>query len=172
MSAPKPRKGRCNARLRGDRAGAFCRRLPARGRARCRLHGGATPRGKASPHFKHGLDSRYVRPEELVGELRPAERKRVQTYRSTLTSELLRERLAILCVLQDRAIAHGDGALPATYALAIATTARAKVLADRDRGAETPELPQIVEVFEGKTREDFRREQQELTRRVLEGASA
>lgn len=38
---------------------ARCRRPPTPGRTRCRLHGGATPRGKASPHFRHGRDSRY-----------------------------------------------------------------------------------------------------------------
>lgn len=27
---------------------------------RCRMHGGPTPRGIASPHFKHGKDSRYL----------------------------------------------------------------------------------------------------------------
>ena len=42
---------RCGARTRG---GGQCKRWPVDGRSRCRAHGGATPRGTASPHFKHG----------------------------------------------------------------------------------------------------------------------
>ena len=45
----------CGAKTR---AGSPCRRAPATGRSRCRLHGGATPRGAASPHWRHG---RYCR---------------------------------------------------------------------------------------------------------------
>jgi hypothetical protein len=32
------------------------------GAARCRLHGGATPRGEALPQYKHGRYSKYVMP--------------------------------------------------------------------------------------------------------------
>lgn len=39
----------CGAKTR---AGGVCQRPPARGRTRCRLHGGATPRGLASPHYR------------------------------------------------------------------------------------------------------------------------
>ena len=45
----------CGARTR---SGAPCKRPPAKGRTRCRLHGGASPRGLASPHTKHGRFSR------------------------------------------------------------------------------------------------------------------
>jgi len=31
-----------------------CENIPVDGRARCRLHGGATPRGADSPHYRHG----------------------------------------------------------------------------------------------------------------------
>jgi hypothetical protein len=34
------------------------------GEGRCRLHGGATPRGEDSPHFKHGLFSDYLSEED------------------------------------------------------------------------------------------------------------
>jgi hypothetical protein len=39
----------CGARRRN---GEPCRRLLLAGRTRCRLHGGATPGGVASPHFR------------------------------------------------------------------------------------------------------------------------
>ncbi len=59
----------CGARTR---AGQPCSR-PAGwgtdhvGEGRCRSHGGCTPRGVDSPHFKTGIYSRYVDPSELVG---------------------------------------------------------------------------------------------------------
>lgn len=50
------------ARLCGakTRAGTPCRRFPLAGRTRCRLHGGATPRGADSPHFIHGRYQRHL----------------------------------------------------------------------------------------------------------------
>ena len=38
------------------------------GVGRCKLHGGATPRGADSPHYKHGLHSRYLPAEVQQGE--------------------------------------------------------------------------------------------------------
>ena len=37
------------------------------GEGRCKHHGGLTPRGAASPHFKSGMYSQYVDPGQLVG---------------------------------------------------------------------------------------------------------
>src|SRR6266542_2739067 len=56
-----PIAGRCNAHTRGGRlcSHAAGQRTDHRGHGRCYLHGGGTPRGTASPHFKHGRDSRY-----------------------------------------------------------------------------------------------------------------
>jgi hypothetical protein len=45
----------CGAKTR---QGGRCRNRPMINRQRCRMHGGASPRGLASPHFKHG---RYTR---------------------------------------------------------------------------------------------------------------
>jgi len=53
----------CGAKTR---QGNPCQRSPARGRTRCRLHGGATPRGRASPHFKTGKYSKFL-PHRLIG---------------------------------------------------------------------------------------------------------
>lgn len=48
----------CGAKTR---SGGVCHNKPMRnGSNRCRLHGGATPRGMASPHFKTGRYSRYL----------------------------------------------------------------------------------------------------------------
>ena len=43
---------RCTAKAKGSHE--QCKNYVVRGRSKCRLHGGATPRGIASPHFKHG----------------------------------------------------------------------------------------------------------------------
>jgi hypothetical protein len=67
---------RCGARTR---AGHPCRQAAVRGRARCRMHGGAKgsggPRGDRNGNFKHGLwtrksvaERRAVRAE--MGEIR------------------------------------------------------------------------------------------------------
>lgn len=49
---------RCGAKTR---AGTACLRLPCPGRRRrCNLHGGKTPAGIGSPHYRHGLRSRDV----------------------------------------------------------------------------------------------------------------
>jgi hypothetical protein len=59
---------KCEAKTR---AGTPCRK-PAGwgtdhvGQGRCRLHGGASLRGRASPSFKHGLYSKYLTEEETV----------------------------------------------------------------------------------------------------------
>lgn len=58
MNEDQPHERRiCGAKTR---SGKPCQKSPMEGRNRCRLHGGATPRGAFSPHFKHGKYSRYL----------------------------------------------------------------------------------------------------------------
>lgn len=47
------------------RSGGKCKKPPMTGRTRCRLHGGATPVGIMSPHFKTGKYSKYLPPRLL-----------------------------------------------------------------------------------------------------------
>jgi hypothetical protein len=47
----------CGAKKRD---GSRCRKRPAVGRTRCRLHGGESPRGANHPRFKNGRYSRYL----------------------------------------------------------------------------------------------------------------
>ncbi len=53
MPSKKPKAGRCGAQLR-KKPGQYCLRKPLIGRTRCRLHGGASLVGIASPSFVHG----------------------------------------------------------------------------------------------------------------------
>lgn len=52
----------CGAKKRD---GTPCQKPPMNGATRCRLHGGATPKGLASPHFKTGERSKYLPPAML-----------------------------------------------------------------------------------------------------------
>jgi hypothetical protein len=63
--APKPPRGGkvCGAQKKG---GGTCQARPC-ANGRCRVHGGLTPAGIASPHYKHGRHSKYLKylPTEL-----------------------------------------------------------------------------------------------------------
>lgn len=47
----------CGAKTR---AGTPCKKPPVAGKKRCRMHGGLTPVGPASPHYQNGRHSRYM----------------------------------------------------------------------------------------------------------------
>lgn len=53
------RRTKCGARLRAERAGRVCSNW-AMSNGRCRMHGGSTPSGIASPHFRHGRYSKVL----------------------------------------------------------------------------------------------------------------
>lgn len=54
---------RCNAK---NRKGEQCKRHAVPGKTKCRMHGGLTPSGIASPHFKTGRHSKYL-PGDYAG---------------------------------------------------------------------------------------------------------
>lgn len=62
-------KDTCGAKTK---AGTPCKNAPVKGRTRCRLHGGATPRGMANPNTKHGKYSKYL-PARLQAKYEEAE---------------------------------------------------------------------------------------------------
>lgn len=53
----------CGAQLRG-KPGQFCKRPALESRSKCAYHGGKTPRGSESPHFKTGFYSKAL-PKQL-----------------------------------------------------------------------------------------------------------
>lgn len=53
----------CNAKSKST--GERCKQPAVDGSSKCRYHGGLTPRGVASPHFKHGRRSKYL-PNRLM----------------------------------------------------------------------------------------------------------
>jgi len=62
MHTPQPHARACGAKTRSSEP---CRNLPVTGATRCRMHGGATPSGIASPHFRTGRHSKHL-PVQLV----------------------------------------------------------------------------------------------------------
>ena len=64
---------RCGAQLR-KRPGQYCRK-PGMENGRCKLHGGATPRGIASANFKDGRYSKHL-PGRLTAEEMPERMRR------------------------------------------------------------------------------------------------
>jgi hypothetical protein len=75
----------CGARCRDGRA---CTQRPM-ANGRCKMHGGKTPGGIASPHFRHGRYSKYV-PRNLRGAY--------ETARADEELVSLRDELALLTV--------------------------------------------------------------------------
>ena len=63
-----PIQGRCGSRLRRTDPPRYCEKYPLKGRSRCQLHGGLSPRGPASPNWKHGQRSLYYK-DLLMGSL-------------------------------------------------------------------------------------------------------
>jgi hypothetical protein len=51
----------CSAR---NRQGGLCQKPPLKGKQRCKLHGGATPKGRQTGPLKHGLYSSTLSEEE------------------------------------------------------------------------------------------------------------
>lgn len=89
-------RDRCGAQKKD---GTLCQQFPLKGRSRCRLHGGATPQGLASPNLRHGRYSKAL----------PA--RMAAAYQSALEDpELLstREDIAALLARQEDLLARAD----------------------------------------------------------------
>ena len=85
-----------------NRSGSLCKRAPAKGRNRCKLHGGATLQGKNAPNYKHGLYSKYLGPE-LNEVLRDIDETGEDIFDSSQDIKLTKA-LVFYChqILQDR----------------------------------------------------------------------
>lgn len=167
----KPREGRCGARLRGKDAGRFCADGLVKGRTRCRLHGGATPREAARNSTRHGAYAKAkVAPALFEAPFVESEARLIDRWRRD-PEEALRLQLAEGAVVQRRALRAGAVEIYTRLGTMIATTARALVSLREVPQAERG-LPKVVEVFEGKTAEDYERDLEVIRRDAAAGALA
>ena len=60
--SPAPLPDRCGNYLKRTEPARYCKRHPARGRTKCKFHGGSKKVGAASPSFTHGQRSELYRP--------------------------------------------------------------------------------------------------------------
>jgi hypothetical protein len=162
------RQGRCGARGRGKDAGRFCDEPPTAGRRRCRIHGGASPTGAAHPRTKHGLYANGSASDIFAAPFGDEERRLIDRWRRE-PEEALRLQLAEGALMQRRAMRASAVELYTRLGTMIATTARALVSL---REVPPPEhgLPKLIEVYEGRTPEDFEHDL-ELIRRDAQVAA-
>lgn len=165
-----PAAGRCGARLRGKLAGKFCGEDPVKGRTRCRVHGGASPRAAAHPRFIHGLRSKGLAGTEFITTpFAESEQRLIERWRRD-PEEALRYQIAEGAVVQRRAQRVGNVEAYARLGTMVATSTRALVSLREVPQAERG-LPKLVEVYEGKTPADFERDL-EVVRREAAGVPA
>jgi hypothetical protein len=133
MDAPEPYK-RCGAKKRD---GTPCR-AAAMPNGRCRLHGGATPGGIASPNFKHGRRSKYLK--HLCGDLRDG-------FRAALTDPNLlamNEEVALLQTRVSQLLDQLSATAPPPWGQAVEALNDLKLARDGDRDAKLAELERVV----------------------------
>lgn len=60
VTQPPTDPTRCGAKLRNSDPPRYCTQWKVKGNARCRIHGGTSPRGLANPSFRTGVHSLYM----------------------------------------------------------------------------------------------------------------
>ena len=65
---PEPAPGRCGAKIPKTDPARYCSARPAKGRNRCKRHGGASPIGPASPAWRHGRASKMFTSSPVMRE--------------------------------------------------------------------------------------------------------
>ena len=99
----------CGAKTR---AGTPCQKARAKGRTRCKLHGGATPRGRASPQWKHG---RAQRPHNRIGRLLQGGRREAFLAHRGNNAADLQDSLALCSVRAEELVAKLETTDPAAW---------------------------------------------------------
>jgi hypothetical protein len=158
----EPIEGKCNARLKGERAGQLCTDDPMPGRTRCRLHGGMSLRAADHPNFRHGAASAGASLELFMQPFSDTEQRLIERWRRE-PEDGMRQTLGEVLVVQRRALRSGAMEIYARLTTAAGTLARALVSL---REVPPPErgLPKVVEMYEGKSVEDFERDLELLQR--------
>jgi hypothetical protein len=159
---------KCGAKTRGGHPcthGAG-QRTEHVGDGRCWLHGGKTPRGMKSPHFKHGGDSRY--PQDWIT-LDKEQLERVDELAKLPSVERLDRSIGMQLALQEDAAATGDHRSVGMLGAAIASSERTKIQREQAErlGGGTLRLPAMVFIGVAMTEAELEEKQEELTRDEL-----
>lgn len=110
----------CNAKSKST--GERCKNPAIKGSTKCRSHGGLTPKGEASPHFKHGKFSEYL-PQRLLkiyNDVQADDEANILNRNIRLRETFIRERLAMIDDVPDSAetwtkLRHEIGELNKAY---------------------------------------------------------
>jgi len=138
---PPGRGLRCQAHARTT--GKPCQRFAIKGRTRCRLHGGKSPRGIASPNWKHGFFSKAL-PADLADlARRAAADPALQTMKEQIA--IGDARIHELCT----DLKSGGGA----WGLAVAAMGRLERAGDDLNAARTALVDLKAAIDGGRTRE-------------------
>lgn len=115
---PKDAPKKCGAKNRPGAKHAYCQDSPTPGRERCRRHGGETPRGPDSPHWRHGDKARHepidlsLLYQEAAGDPELMRFKHdaalLETLRRALTQKLKVDK-TVPAAMADRILALTDG---------------------------------------------------------------
>lgn len=126
--------GRCGAR-RKDGTGGFCEKYPVEGRTRCRLHGGASPRGGPGHHsYRTGIYS-----HESIVPVTKDEQAAMAAYEAEGTD--IRKQIATQKLVIQRAVKMGNLTAASQAGAALASMIRAQ----RDAGAPPVDLEAALE---------------------------
>lgn len=99
---------RCTAKAK--RTGKQCENPAMSGSTKCRAHGGATPKGSASPHFKTGAHSKYLPPRlaAIYEDIETDLEVNILSRNLKLREMFLREKLEMLDDAPDSAQAWSE----------------------------------------------------------------
>lgn len=157
---------RHGARLCAECPPAFCSQYPVKGMRRCRMHGGKTPRGSASPHYKHGLRSRH-----LLAQLDAAARERAQHYAKQPYE--LGDVYGMSRVLFELAVERGDEKAASGWAERLVSITRAGTERERGPAPDRPhELPTLVILGLARSSDELRSVRVQITEERMREALA
>ena len=132
----------CTAKSK--RSGNRCKRAPSKEMTVCAMHGGKTPKGFQSPHYKHGRHSRYL------NHLPPSERARFAENADTLKIPSIQDEINLTQIhLQELLETLPDSTLFENWTKIRAVVKNLQTaVADPPGDNEQPSSPSPAEYFE------------------------
>lgn len=95
----------CGAKLKGNRG--ECHAYPVKGSKRCKVHGGLSPRGTASPNYKTGKYSKHM--QAMLRALPAQHSEIVQSFMDDVEPYNLKADIATLYAMEIDTLTKADG---------------------------------------------------------------